>query len=418
MNKEYILPDKVIKLMKKGVRIPNPCSVEIGEDIEIKRISGRGVVLYSGTKLYGGKTLICADTKLGYEAPVTVVDCQLGRGVKLGGGFFKGSVFLDGVEMAYGAYVRDGCILEEEARAAHTVGLKQTILFPFVTLGSLINFCDCLMSGGTNGKNHSEVGSLYVHFNYTPNQDKATASLIGDVPTGVMLNQAPIFLGGQGGLVGPVRIGHGAVIAAGTIYKKDCPEGGKLLVGNSDAGTEKYFDRGLYYDVGRKVRNNIYYIANLLALKQWYLHVRPSFFHTHEFGRELCEGAVEKLDIALKERLKRFKAFSENMEESAKVGKNILTGGKRKSTTGPEEDLFNNWPRLEEGFTKGLEKTIALEKRDMFLNALNSGRKAEMGYVKTIQSLDENALSSGTAWLQTVVDRITREALDIVPSCR
>jgi UDP-N-acetylglucosamine/UDP-N-acetylgalactosamine diphosphorylase len=52
--------------------------------------------------------------------------------------------------------------------------LKQTILFPFVTLGSLINFCDIFMSGGSDRKNHSEVGSSYIHFNYTPNQDKAT----------------------------------------------------------------------------------------------------------------------------------------------------------------------------------------------------------------------------------------------------
>jgi len=418
MNSEYILPDKIIKLMKKGVRIPNPCSVEIGENVEIDRISGRGVVLYSGTKLYGGKTLICADTKLGYEAPVTVVDCQLGRGVKLNGGFFKGSVFLDGVEMAYGAHVRDGCILEEEVRAAHTVGLKQTILFPFVTLGSLINFCDCLMSGGTDGKNHSEVGSSYIHFNYTPNQDKATASLIGDVPTGVMLNQAPIFLGGQGGLVGPVRIGHGTVVAAGTIYRKDCPEGGKLLAGGSDTSVEKEFYRGLYCDVGRKVRNNIRYIANLLALKQWYLHVRPSFFHNHEFGLELCEGAVEKLDMALKERLKRFKAFSENMGESVKIGRDILNEKKRGFTLDLEEELLNNWPRLEQCLTKGLEETTALEKRDLFLDALHSGGNAEAGYVKAIQSLDDKALSFGTEWLQAVVDRITREALDIVPSCR
>ncbi|MCD6486658.1 MAG: UDP-N-acetylglucosamine pyrophosphorylase [Syntrophobacterales bacterium] len=418
MGKEYILPDKVIKLMKKGVRIPNPCSVEIGEDVEIDRISGRGVALHSGTKLYGDKTLICADTKLGYEAPVTVVDCQLGRGVKLGGGFFKGSVFLDGVEMGYGAHVRDGCILEEEAKAAHTVGLKQTILFPFVTLGSLINFCDCLMSGGTDGKNHSEVGSSYIHFNYTPNQDKATASLIGDVPTGVMLNQSPIFLGGHGGLVGPVRIGHGTVIAAGTIYKKDCPEGGKLLTGDGGTASEKDFHMGLYRGVGRKVRNNIYYIANLLALKQWYLHVRPSFFHTHEFGWELCEGAVEKLDMALKERLKRFKAFSKNMEKSVKISKGILTGKKKEPATGPEEELLNNWPRLEECLTKGLEETIALEKRDVFLDALNSGREAETGYIKTIQSLDDNTLSFGTGWLQAIVDRITREAINIVPSCK
>jgi len=418
MNGNYTLPEKVIKLMEKGVGIPNPWSVEIGEDVDIERISGKGVVLHSGTKLYGNKTLICADTKLGYEAPATVVNCQIGQGVQLGGGFFKGSVFLDGVEIGYGAHVRDGCILEEEAKAAHTVGLKQTILFPFVTLGSLINFCDCFMSGGTDRKNHSEVGSSYIHFNYTPNQDKATASLIGDVSKGVMLNQPPIFLGGQGGLVGPARIGHGTVIAAGTIYKTDCPEGGKLLTGNSGTRVEKDFTRGLYYNVGRKTRNNIYYIANLLALKQWYAQVRLSFFHNHEFGQELLKGAVEKLDMAIEERLKRFRAFSQNMDASVKIGKNISTGEKRNSTTGCEKELFDNWPQIEECFTKGLEKITALKERDSFLDALNRGRQAGKDYVETIQSLDENGISFGTSWLQSIIDRITQEALDVVPSCR
>jgi len=418
MSEGYRVPDKVIALMKKGVRISNPCCVEIGEDVRVERISGSGVVLHSGTKLYGAKTLICDDTELGYEAPVTVVDCQIGRGVKLNGGFFEGSVFLDGVQVAYGAHVREGCILEEEARAAHTVGLKQTILFPFVTLGSLINFCDCLMSGGTDGKNHSEVGSSYIHFNYTPNQDKATASLIGDVPTGVMLNQAPIFLGGQGGLVGPARIGHGTVIAAGTVYRNDCPEGGKLLTGGADAAAEKDFYRGLYYDVGRKVRNNIYYIANLLALKQWYLHIRPSFFRRWEFGKELCEGAIEKLDMAIGERVKRLKAFSGNMAESARIGRDIPGMEKTDMDLRLEEEVSDNWPRLEACFTQGLEKSAARDERDRFLAALQDGRAANTGYVETIQSLDENTRSLGTAWLQGMVDRITREAFEIVPLCK
>ena len=39
---------------------------------------------------------------------------------------------------------------------------------------------------------------------YTQPRQSHTASLIGDVPGGVMLNRRPIFLGGQGGLVGPV----------------------------------------------------------------------------------------------------------------------------------------------------------------------------------------------------------------------
>jgi len=108
----------------------------------------------------------------------------IGPGVELKGGYCRSSLFLDGAAVGSGAQVREGCILEEGARGGHCVGLKQTILFPFVTLGSLVNFCDCLMAGGTGKKDHSEVGSSYIHFNYTPEQDKANPSLIGDVPQG------------------------------------------------------------------------------------------------------------------------------------------------------------------------------------------------------------------------------------------
>ena len=112
-------------------------------------------------------------------------------------GYISSSVFLDQANVGSGAQVREGCLLEEEANGSHTVGMKQAILFPFVTLGSLINFCDAFLAGGTSRKDHSEVGSSYIHFNYTPNQDKATASLLGDVPRGVMLREPRSFSGGR-----------------------------------------------------------------------------------------------------------------------------------------------------------------------------------------------------------------------------
>ena len=225
--------ERIRQLLQKGVTIPNPDSVQIGDEVKLDRIAGDGVVIHAGCKIFGEKTLIMSGVVLGYEGPVTIEDCQVGPRVELKGGFFRRSVFLERASMGSEAQVRDGCILEEEASGAHAVGLKQTILFPCVTLGSLINFCDCFMAGGTSRKNHSEVGSSYIHFNYTPNQDKATPSLIGDVPRGVMLNQAPIFLGGQGGLVGPLRIEYGTVIAAGVIYREDVSEEGRLFFGHS-----------------------------------------------------------------------------------------------------------------------------------------------------------------------------------------
>ncbi len=227
IKKNLNLPEKVTCLLKKGVRMTAPFSVEIGDEVNPERIDS-SLIIYGAARICGENTLIAQDVKLGYEAPVTLINCQLGAAVELRGGYFADSVFLDKVTMGSNAQVRSGCLLEEESGGNHTVGLKQTILFPFVTLGSLINFCDCLMAGGTSRKNHSEVGSSYIHFNYTPQQDKATPSLMGDVPRGVMLREEPIFLGGQGGIVGPLQIAYGTVIPAGVICRRDCITAGML----------------------------------------------------------------------------------------------------------------------------------------------------------------------------------------------
>ncbi|MBW2574987.1 MAG: hypothetical protein JRC88_05770, partial [Deltaproteobacteria bacterium] len=66
------------KLLQKGVKIPNPQSIEIGPEVDRDRISGDGVVIHTGCKLYGSSTLILRGTKIGYEGPVTIENCQVG----------------------------------------------------------------------------------------------------------------------------------------------------------------------------------------------------------------------------------------------------------------------------------------------------------------------------------------------------
>jgi bifunctional N-acetylglucosamine-1-phosphate-uridyltransferase/glucosamine-1-phosphate-acetyltransferase GlmU-like protein len=138
---------RVEELLARGVKIAAPASVEIGDEVDPARIAP-GVVIHAGCKVFGAQTSIGPGCVLGREAPATVDDCQLGEKVELKGGYFCGAVFLDGAAMGSGAQVRAGTILEEGAEMAHTVGLKQTIFFPFVVGGSLINFCDALMAGG------------------------------------------------------------------------------------------------------------------------------------------------------------------------------------------------------------------------------------------------------------------------------
>ena len=73
-------------LLKKGVEIPNPMTLDIGADVNIDRISAKGVTLYPGCRISGEKTVISAGSRLGFEAPATVENCQLGAGVELKGG--------------------------------------------------------------------------------------------------------------------------------------------------------------------------------------------------------------------------------------------------------------------------------------------------------------------------------------------
>ncbi|MHA2088396.1 MAG: UDP-N-acetylglucosamine pyrophosphorylase, partial [Promethearchaeota archaeon] len=353
-------------LIEKGVKIPNPFSVEIGEEVDINLISAKDVIIHTGCKIFGKKTLIMPGVKLGNRSPVTIKNCQLGRNVELKGGYFEGSTFLDSANMGDGAEVREGCLLEEEANGAHTVGLKQTILFPFVTLGSIVNFCDILMAGGTSRTNHSEVGSSYIHFNYTPYQDKATASLIGDVAYGVMLNQPPIFLGGQGGMVGPSQIGFNTVIAAGVIYRGDFPQGHKILMGKELQKEDIDFYPGLYRSVKRRVINCIEYISNILALKQWYQNVRSRFYRGSDIDRLLYEGAIDKLDIIFNERIKRFKQLANKMDKSLELYKATKGENTSEELINQKSELLENIEKIEEEFNDCLSYSGDKNKRDEF----------------------------------------------------
>ena len=402
--------NKIKLLINKGVSIPNPESVEIGNEVDIERISGDGVSVYSGCKIFGSSTLVLQGSNIGYEGPVTIENCQIGPEVKLKGGFFKQAVFLNKVSMGLGSHIREGTIIEEEASVAHTVALKQTILFPFVTLGSLINFCDCLMSGGTDRKNHSEVGSSYIHFNYTPNQDKATASLIGDVPNGVMLNKNPIFLGGQGGLIGPCRLAYGTIIAAGTINRKDELNSGRLIFGGAGKGGSIPFTPGMYRSEKRIVINNIIYIANLMALLQWYNHVR-SMFISHDFPQSLLDGLKEKLNMAIKERVKRLGELCLKMPDldiAKKTSERLMR---------QKNELRERWPEMEEAFKTNKNKEGDLSIRDLFLETIN--REIKMSgenYIPVIKSLSVENATQGTKWLQGIADNITAQIIEIMPT--
>ena len=390
---------RVRDLLARGVRMPDPAAVAVDEEVVPARIAADAVI-HPGCRLRGARTSVGPGCELGAEAPLTLEDSQLGANVALKGGFVSGAVFFDGANLGSGAHVRPGTILEEEANGAHTVGLKQTILLPYVTLGSLINFCDALMAGGTSRKNHGEVGSSYIHFNFTPHQDKATASLIGDVPRGVFLDQPPVFLGGQGGLVGPARIGFGCVTPAGTIYRGDAPGDGLLLRAPELPGGTRPYALGAYRNAARIWRNNLNYLGQVRALLAWTRHVRALFMTGihHGFCRE---GALRQLEAVEAERWKRLEEWVGKLPASAALLRARNAPG---DAAEAQARLAQRWPAVRDRLAERDDGAPGL---DVFLNEVERARGGR-DYLKAIPALPAPVKALGAAWLQGVVDAAVR----------
>lgn len=391
--------DAVAILRDAGVEIPAPTQIYVSDEVRLARIRP-GCVLYPGTRLSGAELAIGADCRIGTDGPAVLHDVQLGRGVSLGSGSFACCTILDGADVGPGAHVRPGCLLEEGASCAHTVGLKQTVLMPHVVLGSLINLCDCLMAGGTSRSDHSEVGSSYIHFNYTPHRDKATPSLLGDVPRGVMLSEAPIFLGGQGGIVGPVRIAYGTVIAAGTIHRHDVLEPGQLIMGAAAPQVRpRPYRAGVYGDLSRILRNNRIYLGNLHALRAWYRQVRSRFMTEGNAGH-CCTGALGRLDELIAERVKQLDRLAARVAESLA---RVRAEQPERLASAPftlHARFLAQWPEMKPRLGVDADLTGDGALRDAFLARFDGAGD----YMEAVQALRVPARQRGAAWLQRIVD--------------
>ena len=384
-------------LIERGVVLPDPDSVFIAPEVDPARIHP-GAVIHPGCRIGGAETAIGPGAQIGAESPVTLRNCQIGKDAVVSGGFLDGTTMLDGASAGDGFHSRPGTLLEECSSVAHTVGLKQTVLMPYVTLGSLINFCDVLMAGGTGSDNHSEVGSSYIHFNFTPHQDKATASLVGDVPRGVLLDQKPIFLGGQGGLVGPCRIAYGTVVAAGCVLRRDVLEENQLVTGSSTTALRtRPYDAVKYGRVEGILENGLAYLGNILALRAWYDHARRPVMAKTPWGVACCEGARRRLGEIWKERVKRLDQLAGKFVASVEAA-----GEQRTSLVFAAQSRFiAEWPQIRERLAARWSQPLTPE--GAAAEAVQTLAQAE-DCRRGVTSLSPAMKTAVTAWLQAVVD--------------
>jgi len=307
------LEAKLDLLEANGVSIIDRRQTYLDEGVDETRIC-RGAVLYPGTRLIGTRTFVGPGARVGIEGPAVLENTTIAENSEVASGYLNEAVLLRNARVGSNAHIRVGTLMEEEASTAHAVGLKHTVLMSFVTMGSLINFCDALISGGKSRSEHTEVGSGFIHFNYTPrgrSGDKATPSLIGDVVHGVFLRQQRIFLGGLSGIVGPQKVGFGSFTVAGQVVRKEIP--GNRMVGDVPRKVDTQFYASTEAPK-RIMKLNLEYIGQLTALQAWYRKVRLARIpasRKYAHIRIVTQAALDLLSVCIDERVKKLRQFLE-----------------------------------------------------------------------------------------------------------
>jgi UDP-N-acetylglucosamine/UDP-N-acetylgalactosamine diphosphorylase len=201
------------------------------------------------------------------------------------------------------------------------------------------------------------------------------------------------------------------------VYRKDVLEGGKLLLGHSPIDRDPNYYAGLYWYVKEPVFNNTNYIANLIALKQWYVEVRSQFFQGDAMSQLLYGGVIDKVNMAVTERMERFRALAQKMPESVKQYRAIMKDEASQILLKQEQELFERWQEIEDVFHANQDNSGDLAMRDPFLEEISSHITGSgSDYVAVIQGLDASWSAKGTTWLQGIVDDINQQVLQRLPS--
>ena len=384
--------ERVRRLRERGVDVWGPERVYVAVDVPLQNIEP-GASIYQAT-LSGSGLCIGRGSRIGVSGHARVADCQIGRDVELGAGTYEGAAFLDGVVVRGFAEIRPGTLLEEQVEAAHSVAFKNTILTATVVTGSVINFCDLFMSGGTSRTDHSEVGSGVIHFNFDPRGDKY-GSLIGDA-RGVLLRSAPIFVGGQCGLVGPVHIGFGSVIAAGSVARRDVPDG-VVHFENFESQQVSNFDREIYTGLKRKFVTTAKLIGTLHALDAWYEQVRLPY--AEDYQKSLYRSAQQQARAHITERIKRLENIIERLGRSMEKSATLADGQLRKFH-GEHRRLIERRGRILEILARAEQDPAPAEFLEQYAQA-----RGALPHIDAVRQLSDAAAETAAGWLQSIAQR-------------
>jgi bifunctional UDP-N-acetylglucosamine pyrophosphorylase/glucosamine-1-phosphate N-acetyltransferase len=204
--------------MLAGVTIVDPASTTIDVGVEI----GRDTVIEPYAQLRG-TTAIGADCVIG--AMSTLIDTQVGDGVKILHSHLTGARVDDGATVGPFAYLRPDAHLHPKSKAGTFVEIKNSEIGPATKVPHLSYIGDADIGEGTN------IGAGNITANYDGKSKHRTT--IGD---GVRTSVHTSY-------VAPVTVGDRAYTAAGTVVTDDVPSAALAISRGYQKNIEGYADR-------------------------------------------------------------------------------------------------------------------------------------------------------------------------------
>jgi bifunctional UDP-N-acetylglucosamine pyrophosphorylase/glucosamine-1-phosphate N-acetyltransferase len=216
---EHLRRRILLDLMRGGVTVADPATT--------------GVV--PGVR-YGGDTVLLPQTHL-EGATVVGPGCRIGPGARLRGTrvgaesvvkdhcVLEGAVVGPGCQVGPFAHLRPGTVLEAGARVGNFVETKKTRLGAGSKANHLTYLGDARVGKGVN------IGAGTITCNYDGWHKWET--VIGD----------GVFIGSDTQLVAPVRVGKGALVAAGSTVTHDVPAGALAVSRTPQENKAGYADR-------------------------------------------------------------------------------------------------------------------------------------------------------------------------------
>ncbi len=214
-------------LMKNGVTIRDPHSCYIESTVMVEKD-----VIIEPSCFIRGKTMIGKNSVIGPFCQIT--DTAIGEGTRINASIVIGSHIGRNNNIGPYSYIRPDTVVGDNVKIGAFCEIKKSDIASGSKVPHLSYIGDTRIGSGVN------IGASSVTVNY--DGFKKSKTIIGD----------DVFIGSDTMLIAPVKIGKGAIVAAGSVIYQDVPSNSLAI----ERGKQKNIKNGaVRYKNRRKINN-------------------------------------------------------------------------------------------------------------------------------------------------------------------